>query len=478
MKPLLVLARITLVGLLWSIVFIEGVRVIVLENWRFDIFWPPHWGYAWNLWQSGWVIDTPKEWAFILILLTFIPLWLTGWIALSLIPWERLIYNIIALPFKLIRRTVRPIAQAVTTAPVVVKRKSYKEVRPSGRRLPISDYKAPTTPAVSYAPTTPAVSFAPAPSAQSSAIASTTTRREMPVSDPLSHSVFNLDDEDDSFDLDIDSFEQSDIFKIDSEKNKKSRAFEQQEQRIHPQQHTDRHISEDIFDDEDDDLDDYEPAPRRSPAPKRRNNRFDEENESYSSDRRSSSKERTTRSERREPQRETQREKSRSSGGNIGDILLNKGYDVVRNITIRGTLVDYVAISEDRILLCMTDKETGDWLADEERFNDEEPLWFSENAHRISPVRTIDLARRQFEKLLSSSDFDMDIEPYVIVTAGNIINAEDMFETWDDLNVKVVRYGKGKPTDLPNFQQLVVETKDRLSRDDLVRLKKLMKKMI
>jgi peptide subunit release factor 1 (eRF1) len=78
----------------------------------------------------------------------------------------------------------------------------------------------------------------------------------------------------------------------------------------------------------------------------------------------------------------------------------------------------------------------------------------------------------------SGGTFEMDVEPYVIVTAGNIINAEDMFETWDDLNVKVVRYGRGKPSDLPNFQQLVVETKDRLSRDDLMAFKKLMKKLI
>lgn len=463
LKPLLVLAKITLVGILWSIVFIEGVRVIVLENWRFDIFWPPHWGYAWNLWQSGWIIDTPKEWAFILILLTFIPLWLTGWIALSLIPWERLIYNIIAFPFRLIRGTVRPLAQAVTPTPVVVKRKSYKEVRPSGRRLPISDYKAPanaTTPVLAASDT---VSSLLSP------------KREMPVSDPLSHTVFNLDDEDDNFDLDIDSFEQSDIFKIDSEKNKISRGSDVSPKRAANIQRRESHMSDDIFDDEDDDLDDYEPMPRAENSQKRRNSKFSEEKESFSSSRQRREEEKISRRDRRENRRE---KSSTYSGGTIGDVLTDKGYDVMRNISVRSTLIDYVAVSEDRILMCMTDKETGDWLADEERFNDEEPLWFSENSHRISPVRTIDLARHQFEKLFADSDFDMDIEPYVIVTSGNIINAEDMFETWDNLNVKVVRYAKGKPTDLPLLTQIVPPTKDRLSDNDLVVFKKLMKKLI
>ena len=33
----------------------------MLRNWRFDIFQTAHWNHAWNLWLSGWVIDTPKE---------------------------------------------------------------------------------------------------------------------------------------------------------------------------------------------------------------------------------------------------------------------------------------------------------------------------------------------------------------------------------------------------------------------------------
>lgn len=430
-------------GLLWSIVFIEGVRVIVLENWRFDIFWPPHWAYAWSLWQSGWVIDTPKEWAFILILLTFIPLWLTGWIALSLIPWECLIYNIISLPFKLIRRTFRPIAQAVSTPPVVVKRKSYKEVRPSGRRLPISDYKAPVN--VS-APASAALS---APSVTASAAS---TRREMPVTDPLSHAVFNLDDEDDNFDLDIDSFEQSDIFKIDSEKNKKSKRSDDFENSIQPARHTDRHISEDIFDDENDDLDDYEPAPRVRREQNRRIEKFDDDDEFYEAPKPRRKTEKQTRSDRRDNRRE---KSAGASGGTIGDVLANKGYDVMRNISVRGALLDYVAVCEDRILICMIDKEPGDWLADEERFNDEEPLWFSESNHRISPVRVVLNARDALASMLTGTAKGLEIKAMVVIRQGTIINAEDMFEIWNGLNITVCRYEEGGPDEITPLQSAV-----------------------
>lgn len=480
MKALLVLARITLVGCLWSIVFIEGIRVIVLENWRFDIFWLPHWSYAWSLWQSGWVIDTPKEWAFILILLTFIPLWLTGWIALSLIPWERLIYNIIAFPFRLLTGTMRPLTQVVNPTPVVVKRKSYKEVRPTGRRMPISDYK------VSSNATTPVLS---APISSPSYSASKRDSSEA-MPDTLSHSVFNLDDEDNAFDLDIDSFEQSDIFKIDSNKKTKDYSsddeFSKEEQK--PLNQVDKHFSEDDFDEEDDDLDDYEPAPRmrreprryeqserREPRDQRRSKNKFEKEEDFSRNRQRRAEPSSDRRERRD----TRKEKSSStSERTIGDILFDKGYDIVRNISVKNMLVDYVAVSADRVLLCIMDKETGDWLADEERFNDEEPLWFSENAHRISPVRTIDLARQSFEKVFSDSEFDVDVEAFVIVINGNIINAEDMFDAWNELNVKVVRHLKGKPNDLPPFAQVVPPAQQRFSADELVAFKKMMKKLI
>ncbi|MBR2034042.1 MAG: hypothetical protein IKA03_05160, partial [Alphaproteobacteria bacterium] len=101
MKPLFILMRITFVGILWSILFLEGIRVIMLTNWHFDIFKTAHWLYAWRLWLSGWIIDDLKEWAFVLIIITFIPVWLTGWTALSLIHWGKLLNKVLNIPLSL-----------------------------------------------------------------------------------------------------------------------------------------------------------------------------------------------------------------------------------------------------------------------------------------------------------------------------------------------------------------------------------------
>ena len=78
------------------------------------------------------------------------------------------------------------------------------------------------------------------------------------------------------------------------------------------------------------------------------------------------------------------------------DVLNQKGFDVIPSAIIKNTTIDYIGVSKNQLFLCLIDKEAGDWLADEEKFNDEEPLWFSESSHRISPVRKIeDVYKRQ-----------------------------------------------------------------------------------
>ena len=133
MKPLLILTRIIFVGCFWSIFFLEGIRVIMLRNWRFDIFNNDHWLYAWNKWNDGWVIDDPKEWAFVLIILTFIPVWLCGWAALSMVRWEKIVLKMLRLPWLTFKRgffrPVKIIAHSAVPNKGIKKRKSRWEVR-------------------------------------------------------------------------------------------------------------------------------------------------------------------------------------------------------------------------------------------------------------------------------------------------------------------------------------------------------------
>lgn len=406
MKPLLVLLKITLVGLCWSVLFIEGIRVIMLTNWHFDLFRSSHWQHAWSLWLSGWTIDEPKEWAFILIIFTAIPIWLTGWAGLSTLDWTK-IFNVASkIPLKILNRLfekqVKKIANT-TSVKVVKKKKSYKEVRPKSIRAPIES-SSPNVPVISEERKA-ALSGIPVKPKQS---VSQPPRISMAPQQPkeFSHSLFEFEDNEP---LDFDLF---------AEPEKESKPAP-------------------------------EPKPKETPAP-------------------------TPAPKKKQTENTTQ--KSKSGGANSTfELLKQKGYDIITGATIKNTFIDFIGVSKSTICICINDKEPGDWLADEERFNDEEPLWFSESSHRISPVRKVDLARSILEEKLKESDLSFTVIPFVIEQIGNIINAEDMLEIWRDMNINVTRIDRGTPKEIPLLAKTLEEADGNVDKSVFEKIKKLLR---
>ena len=415
MKPLLILMRIVFVGIFWSIFFLEGIRVIMLKNWRFDIIRKEHWEYAWDLWLSGWIIDDAKEWAFVLIILTFIPLWLTGWAALSLITWEKFFIRLILLPVTMIKKLffqpVKVIA-ASTGMKKIKKKKSYKEIRPKSIRPPLDDSAYGLT--ANTAKPVPAPLAAPAP------------KIEAPQETKFDHSLFKFDEEDD-FDFDFDAF--------DNDKKEEPAPTPPASE---------------------------EAAPKPEKSGKDRGKNKDRDNNRKAA--------KTSL-----PSSGTAAQPARSNGNSTLDVIKQKGYEVLTGVTLKNNLIDFIGIADSQICICLIDKEPGDWLADEERFNDEEPLWFSESSHRISPVRKVDVSRQALIDKLENADMHFDVKAFVIVQIGNIINAEDMFEIWDDLNVNVTRIDRGTPKELRLFSKTLDEAIDSIDKDKLEKVKKLIR---
>lgn len=448
MKSLLVFARIVIVGLLWGIVFTEGIRVIMLCNWHFDIFWPDHWRQAQKLWQAGWTVRAPKEWAFVIIIATFIPMLLTGWWTLCLVSWEDLIYKALTAPIALYRRLVKAPINMITTNNKygVVKKKSYKLIRPTGVngvRSPISDYNDNVRPS-NFAPiqsgyTTPAGVVSPAASATaaSARVAAKAVKADIPAT--IDHALFKFDDDDDDFDFDIDSFEKTDFKKRDNTDNKQNKRR--------------------------DDAD--------NTADNRRQKRSNKKDDT--ADNRSKNKK-----DREQNNSDNRKEKAvsgenQSTHGPVYDALAQKGYDVITDVPAGNTTIDFVGASENEICLCLTYKESGDWLADEELFNGEEPLWFSENSHCVSPVRKLLNARDYVVEKLNSQGFDQKVTSFVIIQAANIINADDMFDIWSDLNIEVTRINRGSPKEIRLFSKTLHEAENPISKNNMEKLRKTLK---
>ena len=413
MKPLLILLRIMLVGLLWSIFFIEGIRVIMLTNWHFDIFRPTHWQHAWSLWSSGWVIDEAKEWAFVLIILTAVPVWITVWAALSTIRWERVFKFIGLLPVRLFNFIFEKQVKKITgtaAVKVVKKKKSYKEIRPKSIRPPLDD-----SPASSRSPLDEekraALSGINIP--HKPKIAASTPK---PAAEPkeFTHSLFELGDTEP---LDFDLFADNEPETPKSEEKttgKPEKSSKTESQTANRKKQT-------------------ENQPAASGRPKS------------------------------------------SSVNSSFELLKQKGYEIITGATIKNTFIDFIGVSKSQICLCLNDKEPGDWLADEERFNDEEPLWFSESSHRISPVRKADLARITLQEKLSDADLSFEIVPFVIEQIGNIINAEDMFDIWNSIGVKVTRIDRGTPKEIPLFAKTLEEADGTPEKAVFEKIKKLLR---
>ena len=385
----------------------------MLTNWHFDILRIDHWLYAWHLWLSGWVIDDPKEWAFVLIILTFIPVWLTGWTALSLIRWGKIIADILAIPLKmfnkLFEKQVKKIANTASVK-VVKKKKSYKEIRPRSIRPPLED-GAYALPAEKKA----ALSGIPSKSKPTpKPLTSGTKEVDAPME--FSHSLFKFDDDNTGFDFDLFDEKPKEETKPEPSQEKETRNPESK------------------------------PTPK-SPKPEARNKNPSKNGSSS----------------------------PHSSTNSTLEVLKQKGYEVITGATIKSTLIDFIGVSGSQICLCLNDKEPGDWLADEERFNDEEPLWFSESSHRISPVRKIDIARLILTDKLAEAEMPFKVEAYVIEQIGNIINAEDMFDIWDGMNIHVTRIDRGTPKEIKLFNKTLEEAEEKIDKPTFEKIKKLIR---
>jgi len=142
----------------------------------------------------------------------------------------------------------------------------------------------------------------------------------------------------------------------------------------------------------------------------------------------------------------------------VTDILIKAGYKVVADATIGDLAVDFVAVDAHKVYVLVSDNENGDWLADEERFNGEDPLWFSESSHRISPIFNMNTHLGMFAERLKNAGSALEVIPVLVVKQGTIINAEDMKETWDKMGIVVCRTLLGGPDELPSVAQAMPTT--------------------
>jgi len=76
-------------------------------------------------------------------------------------------------------------------------------------------------------------------------------------------------------------------------------------------------------------------------------------------------------------------------------------------------------------------------LADEEPFAHDEPQYFTEDSHRVSPVYRLYQALSLLKQSFDEADAKPRLIKGVLLTTSNIINAQDMEERWSDMGIMV-----------------------------------------
>ena len=80
-------------------------------------------------------------------------------------------------------------------------------------------------------------------------------------------------------------------------------------------------------------------------------------------------------------------------------------------------------------------------------------------------------------KALSSSDNESKISSFVIIQMANIINADDMFDIWTDMEINVTRINRGAPKDINLFSKALNNAGTPMPKNDFERLRKILKNL-
>jgi len=158
----------------------------------------------------------------------------------------------------------------------------------------------------------------------------------------------------------------------------------------------------------------------------------------------------------------------------IPALFQNAGYSLISDVATSLLKLNYVAVCADKVYAVLLDQEAGDWLAEEEPFNGEAPLWFSEIDHRVSPVYELQKAADELKKKIASVLPNMPVVAFMIEEKGNIINAEEMMRVWKELGVVVARTDVGGLEDLPTTTD-ILKAVTPASMADVETIKKLIK---
>ncbi len=120
-------------------------------------------------------------------------------------------------------------------------------------------------------------------------------------------------------------------------------------------------------------------------------------------------------------------------------IYSNETDQFEHHVAKNGKNVIVIAPNEKEAVLLLIDvvKQGTVELADEERFNDEDPLYFCESSTRISPIWLLSCAAQHLMKSCERAGIGGVKVRCVVVSNSLFVNYDEMCDTWNDMGVTV-----------------------------------------
>jgi hypothetical protein len=455
--------------LLWSLLFLLISRVIFINIWNFDFFRKSHWLYLSNLIDKGWVISSAHDWSFIFTTLFLVPIWYIGIKISKDINWKDAIHHLKALR-KSIPYAIKTGKKAHTKFKEAIKNKKPVDL-PKEEPLPKK------------------------------------------ASQSEEQNAGNTSEEDENQPYEFKRDKVRNISKIDRKvnrfkdyepkpKEKITTQIAEPEPAIAP--HKDKVKTKAKKDFTPTKMSKKPDLPQKTQTTSQNQPTQNEEEPSSnfmdkinktisqiskkdttqkSKAKKEDQKEKTDKEETKTQSKPKEEKRSEPRGAFqlpppppiIFDRILSRaGFKVIENAKTGDHKIDFAGISENEIILLKMDYEKEDWMAEEQATGNKPPQWMSENDHKISPIFELTKIKETLNKKLPKDLLkNRKIIPAYCVTGGNILNAEDMMDKWDELGVKVIRFGAGGPKEIENIIEfLEVDSKTPPKDEDFNTFKK------
>lgn len=152
-------------------------------------------------------------------------------------------------------------------------------------------------------------------------------------------------------------------------------------------------------------------------------------------------------------------------------LTLIKQSSETRELLLFNQAIDVIYISNNELLLITCDfidkSEGTDWLADENSYPNEPPLYFSECSHRYSPVYKLNRTKLFLSRFFPESLYRINC---LLFCNYNIINYDDMETKWKEMGITVVHRFPKKTVLFQTPKELPLAEDPTITDDEFDRL--------